>query len=422
MGVYFGPYVARLVRNKKQISYVGNKIFKPIKDVKKIKIKERKISELYSNIGKNYYYSIHKIGDTIFSSAVEYFRKIGAEFVMLPIITRMISSPGAALKEILLKRNRKFKVTSIETVPVSLDWFNYREKVFLSESSQLYLELTLALNENLKHVFSIYNSFRKECSDQTHLCEFHHIEYEGKVDQSENQRIIRDLIIHIVKKILEKNERELKFFLNKDDIRNLETINREHFSEIPLSEVLEKMYADTGDKKYLDFTSLNFGWWEEVRITELEEKMVFVKEFPIDEVPFYQAAKEPEEGEDSTEIIYEGSTIKAKVVKGRIVANNADLIASGYREIVGSGHRVRSMGECLWQLDSLLNKKMKLPKKQVKKILEWYEPYVFIRGKSFYRETSGFGLGIERFMQWLLKTPTIVDVTLYPRLHFSITP
>ncbi|MDR3150486.1 MAG: hypothetical protein LBU14_02475 [Candidatus Peribacteria bacterium] len=31
---------------------------------------------------------------------------------------------------------------------------------------------------NLNQVFSIYNSFRKEESDATHLSEFQHIEYE----------------------------------------------------------------------------------------------------------------------------------------------------------------------------------------------------------------------------------------------------
>ncbi|MDQ1344253.1 MAG: asparaginyl-tRNA synthetase [Patescibacteria group bacterium] len=29
-------------------------------------------------------------------------------------------------------------------------------------------------------VFSIYNSFRKEPSDATHLSEFQHVEFEGK--------------------------------------------------------------------------------------------------------------------------------------------------------------------------------------------------------------------------------------------------
>lgn len=414
---YFGPYSTA---SNKKIYYVGNKIFKPIEDIKKLKILERKTKDLFSPFGKKYFSSIQSIGNTIFISAVEYFRSLGAEFVMLPIVTKMISSPGAALKEILI--GEKSKISSIETIPMTLDWFGFKNKVFLSESSQLYLELTLVLNKRLKHVFSIYNSFRKECADQTHLCEFHHIEYEGKVTQKENQKIIRDLILYIIKKLLEKNDRELTQFLNKDDIRKLETLSKQDFIEITLANLLERLYEDTKDKSYLEFSSLNFGWWEEVRITELEGKMVFVKEFPIDEVPFYQAVKEPSGEENYVEIKIKNKTIKAKVVKGKIVANNADLIATGYREIVGSGHRVRSQGECIWQLENLLRKNMKLPEKQIKMIMEWYAPYIFAREEDTYKETSGFGLGVERFMQWILKTPTIVDVTLYPRLHFSISP
>jgi aspartyl/asparaginyl-tRNA synthetase len=50
----------------------------------------------------------------------------------------------------------------------------------MAESSQFYLELTLLI-QGVNQVFSIYNSFRKETSDPTHLSEFQHIEYEGKV-------------------------------------------------------------------------------------------------------------------------------------------------------------------------------------------------------------------------------------------------
>jgi len=50
----------------------------------------------------------------------------------------------------------------------------------MAESSQFYLELILLIQKS-EHVFSVYNSFRKEPSDATHLSEFQHIEYEGKV-------------------------------------------------------------------------------------------------------------------------------------------------------------------------------------------------------------------------------------------------
>lgn len=63
-----------------------------------------------------------------------------------------------------------------------------------------------------------------------------------------------------------------------------------------------------------------------------------------------------------------------------MVAENADFIVSGCKEIVRSVHKVRDIDECL------LRKKMKLQERKVKRILEWYKPYIFITG-----------LGIERF-------------------------
>ena len=45
-----------------------------------------------------------------------------------------------------------------------------------------------------------------------------------------------------------------------------------------------------------------------------------------------------------------------------------------------------------------------------------YEWYVDIRRSRNYKTTSGFGLGIERFIAWALGKENIRDVALYPRL------
>jgi asparaginyl-tRNA synthetase len=87
----------------------------------------------------------------------------------------MISSPGEVYA------GQKLDYTT-DTLPVELpNWFDSPKRMFLSESSQFYLELAL-MTGGSDSVFSIYNSFRKEKSDFTHLTEFQHIEYEGKVD------------------------------------------------------------------------------------------------------------------------------------------------------------------------------------------------------------------------------------------------
>ena len=143
------------------------------------------------------------------------------------------------------------------------------------------------------------------------------------------------------------------------------------------------------DNKYKKFTQANFGSWEEVKITELLGSMVTLCEFPLLEVPFYHA-KVPK--------------------KEPTVANNADIIWPGYREIMGSGQRIASLKE-LEKKAQIFN----LPK-------EDYAPYIKIRTLSDYERTSGFGMGLERLIQGLLKMPYIWSAVQFPRVHNSLVP
>lgn len=45
-----------------------------------------------------------------------------------------------------------------------------------------------------------------------------------------------------------------------------------------------------------------------------------------------------------------------------------------------------------------------------------FEWYIDLRRHPRYRPTSGFGLGVERFLAWALARPNIRDVILYPRI------
>ena len=156
-----------------------------------------------------------------------------------------------------------------------------------------------------------------------------------------------------------------------------------------LKKVLELLFKETGEEKYKEFTLRNFGSWEEVKITEILGNMILIKEFPLLEVPFYHA-------------IVDG--------KNPIVANNSDIIWPGYREILGSGHRVRSEEE-LDEKAKIFN----LPQ-------EDYAPYMKTRKLKNYKETSGFGLGWERILQGLLEMPFIWSASQFPRVDKTLQP
>jgi len=315
-------------------------------------------------------------------STHQYFDELGALFTLLPLTTRMISSPGAVYG--------KYKISyTTDTVPIKLRWFDLEKPAFLAESSQIYLELAL-LQYGINHVYAIYNSFRQEQVDPTHLSEFHHIEYEGKVTQERNMEIILGLIKKIVKDLLSYNENDLSYFLNNDDLKELESVTKlPKIPTVTFREALEQLYQDTQDRRYKLFTLKEFGRWEEIRLTEINGGIIGITEFPLLEVPFYHASvpdKEPQ------------------------VAENTDIIWPGYIEIVGSGHRIRSFKELKEKAEIF-----ELPK-------EDYEPYIQSRRYQRYVESSGFGLGWERFLQGILKMPFIWNVAHFPRIHTTLKP
>ncbi|MBU2638178.1 MAG: asparagine--tRNA ligase [Nanoarchaeota archaeon] len=377
-----GPYHAN---PDKTVSFVGNKIFKDIADVGAGKFPADEACKRVKSLKNDPAWgAIARINHRINISANNYFDAIGALFTALPLTTRMISSPGAVYGKEAISY-------TTDTCPIKIDWFDLPHKAFLSESSQIYLEMAL-MQEGVNHVYSIYNSFRKEPGDSTHLSEFHHIEYEGKINQEENEKAAWLLVQNMISAILGNNLKDLSYFLSRQDIAALEEIaaGKGKLEKISFKEALNMLYQDTGDTRYNKFTLENcFGAWEEIRLTEIVGSVVAIKEFPLLEVPFYHAA------------------VKGKTPK---VADNADFIWPGYREFIGSGQRVKSKAE--------LEEKARifqLPKDD-------YQPYIQTRELPGYAPTSRFGLGWERFLQGLLKMPYIWSACQFPRVDTTLKP
>jgi len=376
-----GPYTA----NKNgTISYRGNKVFKPIENIDSVEVPLKEFEKRVDQFDKDeMWMHIAKINHRINISSNDYFDGLNALFTALPMTTRMISSPGAVYGKEAINY-------TTDTCPITLNWFDLQLKAFLSESSQIYLELAL-IQKEIDHAYSIYNSFRKEKADATHLSEFHHIEYEGKVPQEKNEIIALNLVKKIIKDLLEKNKEDLAYFLSEEKLKKLDEFANEilKIPKITFKEALELLYKETGDEKYNEFTLKHFGSWEEIKITEILGNMVLIKEYPLLEVPFYHA-------------MVEGKNPK--------VADNSDIIWPGYRETIGSGHRVRSEKE-LEEKSEIFN----LPK-------EDYKPYLQTRQLNNYKETSGFGLGWERMLQGLLEMPFIWSASQFPRVDGTLKP
>lgn len=365
------------------LTYTGNEVFDPRENVSAEDALDRVLERPQQFQSEEHWQHIAEVNDHIFNGVVDYFDSLGAQFTLLPLTTRLISSPGAVFGSETIDYTE-------DTSPIKLEWFDRDQSVFLSESSQIYLELSL-IQQELDHVYSVYNSFRKEEADATHLSEFHHIEYEGTVDQERNKEIVVELLQSILDELLTEGREDLEHFLTDDEIVDLYELRNDPIRTVTFERALELLREDTGDEKYEEFTEEHFDDWEEVRLTELfDHKIVCLEEFPLLEVPFYHAEKDGD-GDHR-------------------VAKNSDFLWPGYKETVGTGERVADVPAVEEKADVF-----NLPE-------EDYQPYIDARKFDTYERTSGFGIGWERLLQGVLQMPTIISVTHFPRVHTTIKP
>lgn len=379
---FFGPYRANVDGT---ITYVGNRIHGQINDIKALYWPDfsGRTKALRDDLKWHF---LQKIDAAIFTATVDYFGRIDAKWTNLPLTTLMISSPG----EVYAGQTLNY---TTDALPMEFSkWFDHDRRVFLSESSQFYLELALSSHRSSPgQVFSIYNSFRKESGDPTHLSEFQHIEYEGHVTGDECIQIGINLLRNIITRVLEHEEEAVSYFLDETQIQQLEVAKSSKPLFLDFEDALAILSRETKQAKYDEFSMRYFGSWEEIKLTEVLGNSVVLRNFPLLQIPFYHAHA-------------------SQSRQGVLVADNADLILSGYRETIGSGRRISGI-EALSEKARIFN----LP-------LSDYEPYFNIRRDPSYRPSAGFGLGWQRLVHWMLCLPHISEATLFPRGHTIPTP
>uniref|UniRef100_A0A7V3JA82 Aminoacyl-transfer RNA synthetases class-II family profile domain-containing protein n=1 Tax=candidate division CPR3 bacterium TaxID=2268181 RepID=A0A7V3JA82_UNCC3 len=365
-----GPYY---IKNN-NLAYVGNKIFKPLEEVRNVRPPD--LSKRHIDIKKDSrkWEAIVKIWNEIFRASAEFMKKNNVLFFDLPIITRMISSPGALTGTI-----------SSDVDPFRIKFFD--ETTFLTQSSQLYLEFAIT-NPRIDKVFCWEKSFRRERTDFRHLPEFTHIEFEANIPFEENLKFQQQYVQFLVKSLIKNIPEDLKVFLNEKDLKLLDSLSRiEKFERIKFIEAFKLLHKKTNNPKYKVPTLRWFGAYEEVLITEIIGGPVFVTEYIEEEVAFYHA----------------------KISKKSKFVRNADLLFPGYGEFIGSGERVHTKQET--------EEKAKHFKLNIKD----YQPYIDSRtGKT--KIHSGWGMGIERFIQAILELPFIWETKPFPRIDSQSRP
>ncbi|RLC52361.1 MAG: asparagine--tRNA ligase [Candidatus Cloacimonadota bacterium] len=251
---------------------------------------------------------------------------------------------------------------------------------FLSQSGQLYLEAGIM---SLGRVYDFGPVFRAEKSKtRKHLTEFWMMDAEAAfVEHDENLRIQEELIRFVIRTVIDKNTRELEIL--ERDVEQLKKADAP-FVIMTHREVIDFLKGKGVEIGYLD----DFGAPEEELITAEYNVPVFVDRWPKEIKSFYMK-RDPENPD---------------------LALGADLIApEGFGEIIGGSQREDDH-------DLLLER---INKEGYK--IEDYQWFLDLR-KYGSVPHSGFGIGLERLIQWMSGVRHIREVIPFPRMINRIYP
>lgn len=297
---------------------------------------------------------------------MKFYERKGIITMHLPVTTGSISSPmGRGSDSSPVKVN----IQGIDT--------------YLADSMQFLLEYGCRLTN--KGVYYVMPSFRGELADERHLCQFYHSEVEIIGNLNDIMSLAEEYIKYLSIKIIEKMGDKLKKAIG--DISHIEKVAKcnTNFSRVTFDEAeaaLKKIHGNDINK-YIEY---NKGWRNITRLGETEilklyKGLVWITNYDIFAVPFYQ----------KVDCNIKGTT------------KNADLLM-GIGETVGCGERHFDYLELLESL------------KYHEVAENEYEWYINMK-KLKPLKTSGFGMGTERFLMWVLKCNDIRNMQLCLRFN-----
>ncbi|KAI9527105.1 hypothetical protein NQZ68_034092 [Dissostichus eleginoides] len=322
-------------------------------------------------IKSQWYRNLFQIQNTLFHSTVEYFHSsCQFSYALTPLTTDTISSPMGL---------------GSDSEPVSVHLLG--QDIYLADSMQFVLEYFLRFQENLQGAYYISSSFRGEDPDATHLNQFYHVECEllGNMDKAISTA--EGYLAHLTKSMLKKHSdmilntagtlTHVKAMLNKLD-------GKTPLPRVPLDQAIPMM-PSADCLEWVQDGQPQFGR----KLTRKGERVliekyggaVWLTEMDHLGVPFYQAYVEGTE---------------------RCKAKAADLLL-GLGETVGLGER-HSTTEMVQEA----LRHHGVPEQSYKWYLNMRQVNPLL--------TSGWGMGTERYLCWLLQHDDIRDMHVIPRM------
>ncbi|XP_061568411.1 uncharacterized protein si:ch211-256m1.8 [Cololabis saira] len=322
-------------------------------------------------IKNQWYRNLFQIQNNLFHTTVEYFHSFRQfSYALTPLTTDTISSPMGL---------------GSDSEPVSVDLLG--QQVYLADSMQFVLEYFLRFQENLPGTYYIAPSFRGEDPDATHLNQFYHVECELLGDMDDAIATAEGYLAHLTKSMLKKHS---DIILNTaGTVEHITALlskleGKTPLPRIPLDQAIPMM-PSADCLEWVQDGQPHFGR----KLTRKGERVliekyggaVWLTEMDHMGVPFYQA-------------YVEGSQ--------RSKAKAGDLLL-GLGETVGLGER-HSTPEMVQEA----LRHHEVPEESYK----WYINMRQVKPLL----TSGWGMGTERYLCWLLQHDDVRDLHIIPRM------
>jgi asparaginyl-tRNA synthetase len=254
------------------------------------------------------------------------------------------------------------------------------EKVYLTQSGQLYNEATAAA---FGKTYCFGPTFRAEKSKtRRHLTEFWMVEPEmAYADLEEVKRVAEELICFMVQRVLENRRPELAAL--ERDVSKLEAI-KPPFVRMSYDEAVKILQAKGSEIQW----GGDFGGTDETLLSEDHDRPVMVDRYPAQVKAFY-FQPDPQRPD---------------------VALGVDVIATeGYGEIVGGGQRIHDYDLLLQRI-----REHNLPP-------EAFDWYLDLRRYGSVPH-AGFGMGVERAVAWMCGIEHIRETIAFPRMLYRTRP
>jgi len=325
----------------------------------------------------NTFGAVARVRNALCQAIHEFFQSRGFLYVHTPIITASDCEGAGQL----------FRVTTLEPGQEEADDF-FGRRTNLTVSGQLEAETYACA---LGRVYTFGPTFRAENSNTPrHLAEFWMVEPEvAFADLAANADLAEDFVKFVFAAVLERSPEDMAFLNERIDKTLIETLSRvveSEFVRLTYTEAAEILAKAKGQWEFPPHWGADFQTEHERFLTEQTfKKPVIVTDFPASIKPFYMRLNDASAGEGDRQ------TVAAM-----------DVLLPKIGEIIGGSQREERL--------DVLTERMKAQGQDP----EAYWWYLDLRRYGSVPH-AGFGLGLERTVQFATGMANIRDVIPFPR-------